>query len=236
MLINIQIHALAGLSDRVSVIEDKTRLERNYSGVISPEANASPHASSFVAGFGATDTRHALPHKDTVPDNRNGTMGSAEHVSEILTSIPSNPLRRNSNNPFFSLIEKTVCPHDASIAPLVPPSATEISLLSNHVRGSLSNVSKVDNSTRKNFNNVTHNVTTNFNGNIFVPAFPVFGFHPPSGLGGVYSSGYPGYDAQSGYRAHVWNGGSGRPPNAHLRNGEYATGSYYPYYHYRAEC
>lgn len=136
-------------------MEDKTLSERNDVGRIS---------------------RHA------VPDERNGPPESTGHV---FTHSDPQAVRRNSNNPFYSLFENTLSPRDTSVAsdaaPFVSPVAPNISLRTNHVGGSSSTISKVDNSTRQNFNNVTHNVTTNFNGSIFIPGSPVFGFYPPSG-------------------------------------------------------
>ncbi|KAF9065136.1 hypothetical protein BDP27DRAFT_1404960 [Rhodocollybia butyracea] len=129
-----------------------------------------------------------------------------------LVPTPLNPVRRKPNNPFLPLIESGGLPHDATlhVAPFVPPVATDISLGANHVRGSASTVSKVNKSTRENYNNVTHNVTTNFNGNVFMSAFPA-GYHPSPSLGGAYGHGYLDYNAPGGHGApgRAYHGGNG---------------------------
>ncbi|KAF9073232.1 hypothetical protein BDP27DRAFT_1360436 [Rhodocollybia butyracea] len=199
MLFHFQ--AWLSLSQRVNNLEDRTRLEGKTHSIFPANADSLPSLSlsfsppesnpfiSSVSGASSMAIQHGYPERVR---------------SDPLVSTPSNPVCLNSKNPFLPLIESGGFPRDATrhVAPLVPPVATDISLRTSHVGGSSSTVSKVDSSTKENYNNVinnvTHNVTANFNGNIFMPAFLAPGYPPSPGHGGGYNSGSLGYNVHRG--------------------------------------
>ncbi|KAF9073233.1 hypothetical protein BDP27DRAFT_1445147 [Rhodocollybia butyracea] len=194
------------VSQRVNALESRVKGKKH--GIFLDDDS---HPSSSLS----VSPPKSNPSISSVP----GTSDHIEHLrSDPLASTPSNPVRRKSNNPFLPLIESGGFPRDASlhVTPFAPPIATDISLRASHVGGSSSTVSQVDNSTKKNYNNVinnvTHNVTANFNGNIFMPAFPALGYHASPGLWGADNSGYVGYNVHGG------NGGYTNGNGAHNGN------------------